>query len=1087
MSGPINGSVFGDIAGSGYEFMGNNEFVTEKVDLLNIMTTQPETQSEYVAPYKFTDDSILTMAMGKAIRESRGKSEEEFMLNLTRAFLFYGKKYSGKFPGGFGNQFGKWLRETEEIKSVEDIPFSNSWGNGALMRVGPIGYAFNSLAEVEKYADLSARVTHDHVDSRRGAQAVAAAIYLSRAGMSKADIKLYLETRFGLDLSRSVAEWRDYNQNQLKQGDYNQSEGALTTAQMALAIFLEGNSYEECSLNAISIGGDSDTLGAIVGSMAYAKYGMPDWMSQYAESNMDDIFLRETKAFEDDIKANVTEPPMGEIEIAMAKARLEKHILDAYKKDNSYVPADDPEYLKLLAEMEAVRLFHEELSKEQDPAAREAMSDHKQELLAQLTEQLRESPELKAEQALMTECPVQIEDVDDCDASKLVTGGKSPHPETRAVMIHEMIPDRIVENSAYRELLTEGIKNAKAEVEKKNAVREKVKKLTDKQPIKPQKAEKYYSGIMDGMVGSLQKDKALAGLSGRMSDILQDLQNMKDTEKYDPKHVSKGCLKKLKQLSGEMLREAALEDSEEMLPKIAFVNRLTDALEGFQQAPKGKRAGIPKRVSNKHKETVKRKKQIIAERKARQKKYEADEKARKEEMAKKEPKSLVGMNTRSAALGDPLDEQVSGLFDAFAMQSNVAKESKNSEKVRLDACANMKTAAQKFIDAKAPNGDVKSLDDMDKQRVEFAKDMIEYAGNAEASINRQKEREQRKANRIPERNARIAQMNEKRSEKMKELKSQNPETAEQKPVEENIEKPKTVEEKVEQPMAAEEKVEQPKTAEEKVEQPKTVEQKVEQPKAAAPKPAEQKPAEADRSDKYYLESKADFENGIRELEAASAGSLIDSRQYKEIINTLKLFNHAEQLPVNNKVFGKYRQMDPMKTQAFKLAFIKDAIDAYMDHKAKDGVKRNSCDKLDALGRLNRQVCTRLKNLTANSASSKIELMEGLRPINTDDPKYSACDDAPQVYDPNGDNRDMQARISEAQKRFGHGSVLRSPLDVQNVADSMYMITSIADQKYPANSKALKKAAKDFMDFPGSFAVPKTAEVQRSVSKGGPTA
>ena len=139
----------------------------------------------------------------------------------------------------------------------------NSFGNGSAMRVSPVGWAFDSLEETLEKAKESAEVTHNHPEGIKGAQAVAACIYLARTGKSKQEIKEYIESTFGYDLSRSCEEIRP---------DYVFSETCQESVPESIIAFLDSTSFEDAIRLAVSLGGDADTMGAITGSIAEAYY-----------------------------------------------------------------------------------------------------------------------------------------------------------------------------------------------------------------------------------------------------------------------------------------------------------------------------------------------------------------------------------------------------------------------------------------------------------------------------------------------------------------------------------------------------------------------------------------------------------------------------------------------------------------------------------------------------------------------------------------------------------------------------------------------------------------------------------------------
>lgn len=222
------GAIAGDIIGSKYEFM--------SMKSLNFPLF-----SEYS---QFTDDTVMTVANADWL--------------LTKDSLFsimrrYGNSY---MAAGYGGMFRGWLM------SDNPQPY-NSFGNGSAMRVSPVGWAFDSLEETLEKAKESAEVTHNHPEGIKGAQAVAACIYLARTGKSKQDIKEYIESTFGYDLSRSCEEIRP---------DYIFSETCQESVPESIIAFLDSTSFEDAIRLAVSLGGDADTMGAITGSIAEAYY-----------------------------------------------------------------------------------------------------------------------------------------------------------------------------------------------------------------------------------------------------------------------------------------------------------------------------------------------------------------------------------------------------------------------------------------------------------------------------------------------------------------------------------------------------------------------------------------------------------------------------------------------------------------------------------------------------------------------------------------------------------------------------------------------------------------------------------------------
>ncbi len=193
---------------------------------------------------KFTDDSVLTIAVAHAVLDD---------LDYADALKLYGREYPN---AGYGSSFRNW------IFSSNKEPY-NSWGNGSAMRVSPIGWAFNTVEDVLREAEKSTAATHNHPEGIKGAQSVALAILMARQGKAKEIIKQEIEKRFDYDLSRSLSEIRpDYKFDVSCQGSVPES----------IIAFLESESFEGAVRLAISIGGDSDTIACIAGSIAEAFY-----------------------------------------------------------------------------------------------------------------------------------------------------------------------------------------------------------------------------------------------------------------------------------------------------------------------------------------------------------------------------------------------------------------------------------------------------------------------------------------------------------------------------------------------------------------------------------------------------------------------------------------------------------------------------------------------------------------------------------------------------------------------------------------------------------------------------------------------
>lgn len=238
------GAIAGDIIGSRYE---------------GCSAPSPDF-SLFDESCRFTDDTVLSVAVADWILHGG---------NLVDLFHTYVAQYP---RAGYGMSFARWAAQKRRE------PY-NSWGNGAAMRVSPVGFAFDSLETVLAKAQATAEVTHNHPEGIRGAQATATAIFLAREGRDKSQIKSGIESRFGYDLNRTLADIRPtYFFDSSCQGSVPES----------IISFLESNDYEHAVRNAISLGGDADTIACIAGGIAEAYYGgVPDTIGKSAFEILD--------------------------------------------------------------------------------------------------------------------------------------------------------------------------------------------------------------------------------------------------------------------------------------------------------------------------------------------------------------------------------------------------------------------------------------------------------------------------------------------------------------------------------------------------------------------------------------------------------------------------------------------------------------------------------------------------------------------------------------------------------------------------------------------------------------------------------
>ena len=257
------GGIIGDIVGSIYEFH-------------NIKTKEFPLFSERSG---YTDDSILSIATAQWILEGGSKSD--------RGSYYF--RYAFNYPhpkGGYGSGFVRWVQRAD----YGDFSPYNSCGNGSAMRVGPVGWAFNSKEEILVAAKYSAESTHNHPEGIKGAQATALCIYMARQGASKDEIRQAIVVEFGYDLDFTCDGIRD---------TYGWGATCQDTVPQAIVAFLDGLDFEDCIRNAISIGVDSDTLACITGSIGEAYFGIPKDIYDRGVEYLNPHFKNAVKEFED--------------------------------------------------------------------------------------------------------------------------------------------------------------------------------------------------------------------------------------------------------------------------------------------------------------------------------------------------------------------------------------------------------------------------------------------------------------------------------------------------------------------------------------------------------------------------------------------------------------------------------------------------------------------------------------------------------------------------------------------------------------------------------------------------------------------
>lgn len=235
------GALLGDMIGAPYEFDRGNK--SKEFPL-------------FCENSRFTDDSVMTIAVAEALLDSRFLDDDSIRAALIKSMRKWGKKYP---DAGYGRKFLCWLRE-------KDPKPYGSCGNGSAMRVSAAGWLFDTLEETREKARLTAEVTHDHPEGIKGAEAASSAIFLARTGRSKEEIRDYIVQEFGYDLSRTCDQIRP---------SYYHNESCQKTVPEAITAFLEGTDFEDVIRTAVSLGGDCDTLTCIAGSIAEAFYGVP--------------------------------------------------------------------------------------------------------------------------------------------------------------------------------------------------------------------------------------------------------------------------------------------------------------------------------------------------------------------------------------------------------------------------------------------------------------------------------------------------------------------------------------------------------------------------------------------------------------------------------------------------------------------------------------------------------------------------------------------------------------------------------------------------------------------------------------------
>lgn len=239
----MKGAVIGDIAGSRFEW---DNCRSRDFELFHPASA-------------FTDDTVLTCAVARAFLDADGAPD---LAALTACLQDFGRRYAGR---GYGGRFCRWLQE------ADPAPY-NSWGNGAPMRCSAAGWAARSLAQAEEWGGLTAEPTHNHPEGKKAAALTAGMIFLGRGGASPSDLLAYAAGK----------EYRPLGSGRAR-AEYRFDVSCRGTMPAVLAALGESDGFEDTIRRAVAIGGDSDTIAAIAGSVAEAVYGVPEVLWQGAE------------------------------------------------------------------------------------------------------------------------------------------------------------------------------------------------------------------------------------------------------------------------------------------------------------------------------------------------------------------------------------------------------------------------------------------------------------------------------------------------------------------------------------------------------------------------------------------------------------------------------------------------------------------------------------------------------------------------------------------------------------------------------------------------------------------------------------
>lgn len=266
----IWGAVYGYIIGSYYEVHRTKDF-----------------NFPFQSSSAFTDDTVMTAAVCEAILLNNSPITPREVKKRGKEYAAQFKRFYSLYPNaGFGQMFSEWAEASSLYRQ-------SSFGNGAAMRVVPIGYSYDTLEQTLLQAKASCLYTHYNKEAITGAQAVAAAVWLARHGRSKDEIKRFIEDKFRYDLSASISEIR---------GKYGFEVRAGKSVPQSIAAFLQSDDYESAMRNAVSLGGDADTMACIAGGIAEAFYGegsIPRQIKDFCSLRSDGTIKRTINSFND--------------------------------------------------------------------------------------------------------------------------------------------------------------------------------------------------------------------------------------------------------------------------------------------------------------------------------------------------------------------------------------------------------------------------------------------------------------------------------------------------------------------------------------------------------------------------------------------------------------------------------------------------------------------------------------------------------------------------------------------------------------------------------------------------------------------